>query len=128
MPNERLAAHIEMYHTSMGFQPEKHMTGEELNRKYWELCGYKFWKLGPAYLNRIVMQKANAVAWKDVPPLHLDANLAIAEARKKHPLWSCTCLDGQFEFWVGGSCGRGLTFGEALLDFEIQDMIAAVGK
>ncbi len=109
------------------------MTGEELNRKYWELRGWrKFYDPGSIWVNpepqRTDYAKEPVNQLRELPPLHLDANLAIAEARKKHPLWSCTCLDGKFEFWVGGSCGRGLTFGEALLEFEIKDLIAAGGK
>ncbi len=45
------------------------MTGEELNRKYWEMEGY--WA-----------DKQQGPTWFPAPPLHLDANLAIAEAKK----------------------------------------------
>lgn len=77
-------------------------SGEELNRKYWELCG---WKLRKAYVSEfrsetwqvwhapdcneyeqhtvhfgIGSEPGNCTA--KLPPLHLDANLAIAEADK----------------------------------------------
>lgn len=57
------------------------MTGEELNRRYHELCGWLIALDGkgspPAKYH---CESCQLSARKDLPPLHLDANLAIAEA------------------------------------------------
>ncbi len=102
------------------------MTGEELNRKYWQMKGASinhengwFW-LSPPFTGDGF--RSESEAWATLPPLHLDANLAIAEAKKKHPLWTVVVLDGEFVFKVGKQSGKGTTLGEAFLDFEIKDL------
>ncbi len=68
------------------------MTGEELNRKYWELKGWSIQRWGPKkndYWDLINPEGEKVVhswplhlVWSQLPQLHLDANLAIAEADK----------------------------------------------
>ncbi len=58
------------------------MNGEELNRKYWELCGvYLDSDHGKAVWRGKYL--GHDCTMSELPPLHLNANLAIAEAMKE---------------------------------------------
>ena len=118
------------------------MTGEELNRKYWELCGwtiereshdsvYKGWYycLAPGVTKS--SQKAlwcSDLKWllsRHLEPLHLDANLALAEASKIFPLWKVEQWDGFVQFDAMGYGPTKYYSGQSVCEVILKALIAA---
>ncbi len=100
------------------------MSGEELNRKYLEMCGWDL--IEPQFLQNDTQRKTGigrprgTGTTQALPPIHLDANLAIAEADKVFGQWSAdrTQRDvATFAAWSSDLLaeGRGATFCEAIL-------------
>lgn len=87
------------------------MTGEQLNRKYHELCGWKYREGPHPYLHVIDGPYWEAPGDKpdgdragttELPPLHLDANLAIAEIEKLGGHLSLSTVEGDADCPVQG--------------------------
>ncbi len=77
------------------------MTGEELNRKYWESKGWEFNSISQrwhSYNCRMDLENCGG----KLPPLHLDANLAIAEADKLNGHISISTVEDDAECEVKG--------------------------
>jgi len=97
---------------------------EELNRKYHELCGWRV-ERNPAArprgfhgLSEWWVDELNGHTSPRLPALHLDANLAIAEAdRVFSHHWSVDRLGNKFAAWSKETLisAEGATFCEAIL-------------
>src|ERR1043165_801847 len=106
------------------------MTGEELNRKYRELCGWTFqsyrtggrgngggfWHRPTGCSKFTIHSSCDCDGGRDLPTLHLDANLAIAEADRVFSReWAIT-VQRETVFFAGGIIKtRAITFCEAIL-------------